>query len=54
MDDTHENHATIERDLPSAEETLQQYGVGPTAFAGSPLALYERHLKFDKIGRAHV
>ena len=49
MDDSHENHATMERDLPSAEEALQQYGVESTAFAGSPNALYERHLKFDNV-----
>jgi starch phosphorylase len=49
MDDRHENHAAMERDLPGAEDALQRYGVGPTAFAGSPNALYERHLKFDNV-----
>ena len=49
MDDSHENHATMERDLHSAEEALQQYGVESTPFAGSPNALYERHLKFDNV-----
>src|SRR4051794_9530358 len=27
----------------------QQYGCGPTEFAGSPNALYERHLLFDQV-----
>src|SRR5580692_7950626 len=49
MDDSHENHATMERDLHSTEEALQQYGVESTPFAGSPNALYERHLKFDNV-----
>jgi len=31
------------------EEILRQYGVGSSRFAGSPYALYERHLKFDNV-----
>ena len=31
------------------DELLRQYGVGSTNFAGSPEALYERHLKFDNV-----
>jgi starch phosphorylase len=38
-----------EKSSPAASEILQQYGVGSTRFAGSPDALYERHLKFDNI-----
>jgi starch phosphorylase len=38
-----------ERDLLGADKALQQYGVGSTRFAGSPDALYERHLKFDNV-----
>jgi starch phosphorylase len=49
MDNIHENHEATVRDLVSAETTLQQYGVESTAFAGSPNALYERHLKFDNV-----
>jgi starch phosphorylase len=49
MNDSHENHATVARGLPGAEDALQQYGVRSTAFAGSPNALYERHLKFDNV-----
>src|ERR1700736_2779013 len=49
MNDRQENHAATARHLLSVEETLQQYGVGSTAFAGSPNALYERHLKFDNV-----
>jgi glycogen phosphorylase len=38
-----------EKGSPGASEILQQYGVGSTRFAGSPDALYGRHLKFDSI-----
>src|SRR5271157_420010 len=31
------------------DELLRQYGVGSSRFAGSPYALYERHLKFDNV-----
>ena len=30
-------------------ELLRQYGCGPIAFSGSPNALYERHLIFDRV-----
>jgi starch phosphorylase len=30
-------------------ELLKQYGCGPIAFSGSPNALYERHLIFDRV-----
>src|SRR6202167_2746221 len=49
MDNIHEDRDAPEHDAPSAEETLQSYGLGSTAFAGSPDALYERHLKFDNV-----
>ena len=49
MNDRQESHAATALDLLSVEETLQQYGVGSTAFAGSSNALYERHLKFDNV-----
>jgi len=32
-----------------ADKLLAQYGVGSTRFAGTPQALYERHLKFDNV-----
>ena len=32
-----------------ADKLLRQYGVGSTRFAGTPDALYERHLKFDNV-----
>ncbi len=31
------------------DRLLEQYGVGSARFAGSPHALYERHLKFDNV-----
>ncbi len=31
------------------DELLRQYGVGSTRLAGTPEALYERHLKFDNV-----
>ena len=31
------------------DKLLAQYGVGSSRFAGSPYALYERHLKFDNV-----
>ena len=31
------------------DKLLEQYGVGSTRFAGTPEALYERHLKFDNV-----
>src|SRR5271165_936095 len=31
------------------DKLLRQYGVGSTRFAGTPDALYERHLKFDNV-----
>src|ERR1700693_4829883 len=30
-------------------ELLRQYGCGPIAFSGSPNALYDRHLIFDRV-----
>src|SRR4051812_35918734 len=39
-------HATSEKGL---ADLRQRYGCGPIEFAGSPNALYERHLLFDQI-----
>src|SRR6202167_5367340 len=49
MDNIHEDRDAPEHDAPSAEKGLEDYGLGSTAFAGSPNALYERHLKFDNV-----
>jgi glycogen phosphorylase len=32
-----------------SSQVLEQYGVGATRFAGTPDALYDRHLKFDNV-----
>jgi len=34
---------------PRVLQLLKQYGCGPIAFSGSPNALYERHLIFDRV-----
>jgi starch phosphorylase len=49
MNDNLETREPAEKSSPAASEIPQQYGVGSTRFAGSPDALYERHLKFDSI-----
>ena len=36
-------------EVSSLSELLRQYGCGPIAFSGSPNALYERHLIFDRV-----
>jgi starch phosphorylase len=36
-------------DSASVSELLQQYGCGPIPFAGSPNALYDQHLIFDRV-----
>src|SRR6185369_11561635 len=49
--------ATAAKDMPGGAvdavvppaELLEQYGCGPVQFAGSPDALYERHLVFDGV-----
>jgi hypothetical protein len=52
MNDNLDTGRPLEKSSPAASEILQQYGVGSTRFAGSPDALYERHLKFDNIVEA--
>src|SRR5262245_54853624 len=34
---------------PGMSRLLEQYGCGPIHFTGTPDALYERHLMFDKV-----
>ena len=38
-----------EQGAPDGGELLRQYGVGAARFAGTPEALYDRHLKFDNV-----
>jgi glycogen phosphorylase len=49
MNDNLSTGERAEKSSPAAGQILLQYGVGSTQFAGSPDALYERHLKFDSI-----
>jgi starch phosphorylase len=49
MNDKLETEQRAQKSSPAGSGILQQYGVGSTPFAGSPDALYERHLKFDNI-----
>ena len=49
MDSNSQGSDKAEQSSVDEDELLAQYGVGSSRFAGSPYALYERHLKFDNV-----
>ena len=49
MDSNSQGSDKAEQSSVDEDKLLAQYGVGSSRFAGSPYALYERHLKFDNV-----